>query len=347
MSAARMARVPLTGWSTLGGSDWIFYGKGYTDERGSHQRVEVLYGEDMRWPVPRDARTSVPQAKGAGNSLGRTRICLHPHLGLGVVTFWKTLIVDGAAGEVDALGAKLHAGAKENQKRYREALKEWGFRDARIGRITTVLTVQVDTDDLDDFVSSNANAENIGRLFTGDEELERSSKLAAYATDADVSGRKFERIYVRWTDALAVYDTTTKLMDPASMRVVRLVETGILIRRLLRETAFEAEEVMKSIRPWTFPWLAESQKRAEYLRRTVAEADLTTSVAPPIHSVEGTVCWPRRSPPLMCQGFTKTSGMRFQNSIAASSGKGCDGWRSSLSWFSWPTQQLLSGSKVR
>jgi hypothetical protein len=269
------------------GSDWLFYGKGYTDEHGSHQRVEVLYGEDMRWPVPKDTRTPRPQAKAAGNSLGRTRICLHPNLGLGVVTFWKTLIADGAAGEVDALGAKLHADTRENQYRLREALKEWGFPHAQVGRITTVLTVQVDTDNLDDFVSSNSNAENIGRLFTGDEELERSSKLAAYATDADVSGRRFERIYVRWTDALAVYDTTTDLMDPASMRVVRLVETGILMRRLLRETAFEAEKVMSSIRPWTFPWLARSQERAEHLRRTMAEADLTTSVAPPIHSVEG------------------------------------------------------------
>jgi len=267
------------------GSNWLFYGKGYTDERGSHQRVEVLYGEDMRWPVPKDTRPSGLQVKAAGNSLGRTRICLHPHLGLGVVTFWKTIVAGGAAGEADALGAKLHAG--ENQYRLREALKEWGFPNARVGRITTVLTVQVDTDNLDDFVSSNSNAEDIGRLFTGDRELERSSKLAAYATDADISGRRFERIYVRWTDALAVYDTTTDLMDPASMRVVRLVETGILMRRLLRETAFEAEEVMSSIRLWTFPWLAKSQKQAEHLRRTMAEADLTTSVAPPIHSVEG------------------------------------------------------------
>jgi len=69
------------------GSNWIFYGKGYTDEHGSHQRVEVFYGEDMRWPVPRGAGTSGPQAKAAGNSLGRTRISLHPHFGLGVVTF--------------------------------------------------------------------------------------------------------------------------------------------------------------------------------------------------------------------------------------------------------------------
>ena len=269
------------------GSNWIFYGKGYTDEHGSRQRVEVFYGEDMRWPVPRGAGTSGPQAKAAGNSLGRTRISLHPHFGLGVVTFWKTLIADSAAGEVDALGAKLHADTRENQYQYHEALREWGFSQARVGRITTVLAVQVDTDNLDGFVSANANAENIGRLFTGDKELERSSKLAAYATDADVSERRFERIYVRWTDALAVYDTTTDLMDPASTRVVRLVETGILMRRLLRETAFEAEKVMSSIRPWTFPWLTGAQKQAEHLRRTMAEADLTTSVAPPIHSVEG------------------------------------------------------------
>lgn len=249
------------------GSNWMFYGEGYTDEHGSHQKAKFLYGEDK------------------GNGLGRTRICLHPDLGLAVVTFWKTLIAADQSGEVDALSAKFHAGERENQPRLREALEKWGFRDARVGRITTVLTVQVDTDNLDEFVSSNS--EDIGRLFTGDSELERPRRLAAYATDADISGRRFERIYLRSTDALAVYDTTTDLMDPASMRVARLVETGILMRRLLRETAFEAEEVMKSIRPWTLPWLTRSQKQAEHLRRTVADADLTTSVAPPTHSVEG------------------------------------------------------------
>jgi len=216
-----------------------------------------------------------------------------------------------------------------------------------VGRITTVLAVQVDTDNLDGFVSSNANAENIGRLFTGDKELERSSKLAAYATDADVSERRFERIYVRWTDALAVYDTTTDLMDPASTRVVRLVETGILMRRLLRETAFEAEKVMGSIRPWTFPWLAGTQSRPSTSGGPWQRLTSPHRLHHRSTRSRGNGCWPRRSPPLMCQGFTKTSGTRFQNSIAASSGKECGGWQSSLSWLSWRTQQLLSGSKAR
>ncbi len=265
------------------GSDWLFYGKEYTDERGRQQRAEVLYGEDRRRPVTEGALTPGLQAKAEGNGLGRTRVCLHRHLGLGVVTFWETLTAVDAAGKVDALGAKLQA--DQNQDRLRKALEAWGLDPDGVGRITTVLTVQVGTDNLDDFVSSNA--EDIGRLFTGDKERERPRQLAAYATDANVSGRRFERIYVRWTDALAIYDTTTSLMDPASMRVVRLVETGILMRRLLRDTAFVAEEVMSNIRPWTLPWLARSQKQAEHLRRTVAEADLTTSVAPPTHSIEG------------------------------------------------------------
>jgi hypothetical protein len=191
--------------------------------------------------------------------------------------------MDGEASEADVLRAKRNA--DKDQQQLQKAVEGWGLHWAQVGRITTVLAVQVDTRDLDEFVSSNAA--DIGRLFTGDVELERPGKLAAYATDTDLSERRFERIYIRWTDALAVYDTTTNLMDPASMRVAQLVETGILMRRLLRESAFEAEQVMRGIHPWTFPWFARSQARAEYLRRIAAEADLTTSVAPPTHSVEG------------------------------------------------------------
>jgi hypothetical protein len=277
------------------GSSWMFYdAKTYTDEHGRRQKAKFLYG--MHSPVPNDTHTPGSQAKTEDaktgyKDLGSTRVCLHPDLGLAIVTFWKELIKDGKAGEADGVNAllkvKLQPGEKLNQVRVREALKKWGFREPRIGRITTLLTVQVDTDNLDDFVASNA--EDIGRLFTGNSEDERPRRLAAYATDADISRRRFERIYVRSTDALAVYDTTTSLMDMdlASMRVARLVETGILMRRLLRETAFEAEEVMKSIRWWTLPWFTDPPKRAEHLRETVADADLTPSVAPPTHSIEG------------------------------------------------------------
>ena len=102
-----------------------------------------------------------------------------------------------------------------------------------------------------------------------------------------MSTRGFERLYVRWTDALAVYDTSNDLMDPAAMRVARLVETGILMRRLLRETAFETEVAMKGERPWIPPWFSRGRARGERLRQIVAEAGLTTSIAPPTHSVEG------------------------------------------------------------
>ena len=99
------------------------------------QRVEVFYGEDMRWPVPRSAGTSGPQAKAAGNSLGRTRISLHPHFGLGVVTFWKTLIADSAAGEVDALGAKLHDGGDRDREAVRHRTESGMVRSAILDRL--------------------------------------------------------------------------------------------------------------------------------------------------------------------------------------------------------------------
>jgi len=44
---------------------------------------------------------------------------------------------------------------------------------------------------------------------------------------------------------------------------------------------------MRSIRPWTLPWLSRSLKQAAHLRQILADAELMTSVAPPTHSIEG------------------------------------------------------------
>lgn len=262
------------------GSAWLFFDHRFADEHRSSQQIEVVYGDEISASTPPDARDSWPLAV-PPTGTGGTRLVVQPSLGIGVLTFWTSSRSDGSG--IDALEAKRHAA--DNQPELARSLEWWGLDWSHVGRITTVLEVQVDTEDLDETVA--AHAVEIGCLFTGNLEDERHELLAAYAMNDDISGRRFERIYVRWSDALAVHDRTTTQAAPAAMRLARLVETGILMRRLLREAAFETEQVSRSIRPWTMPWLSRSTRHAERLRQTAADAELMTSVAPPTHSVEG------------------------------------------------------------
>jgi hypothetical protein len=247
------------------GSSWLFFDHTYADEHNRSQGIEILY---------------------ADAPLGGTRLAVQPELGLGVLTYWKRL---GAGkdsrlpDDADVVNEKLQA--DDDQRYLVDMVEQWGFSYDRVGRIFTFLSVQVDTDDLEEFVSMNAT--DIGRLFTGNQEDEGTEQLAAYAHEGNLSGRRFERVFIRWTDALAVYDSTTDLMDPATMRVVRLVESGILLRRLLREVAYDAEQTMREVRAWTPPMLGRPFKHAEHLRETFAAAELDSSIAPPVHSVEG------------------------------------------------------------
>lgn len=66
------------------------------------------------------------------------------------------------------------------------------------------MAIQVESQDLDRFCAENA--EDLARLFTGDYEKESSGWLRSHL-EKDLSHRSYERLYIRWTDALAVYSS--------------------------------------------------------------------------------------------------------------------------------------------
>jgi hypothetical protein len=244
------------------GSNWIFYGDGYADERQRRQGAAAVH----TWAA--DGRGAKREA----------RLLVHSASGLGVVSIWD---VKRAVG-VDPIAAK--AESTRDQQRLATMLQSLGCQWDLVGRIYTFVAVQVPTEDLDDFVP--AHAVDIGRLFTGDHEDEAPTRLARYV-DTNISGRRFERLYLRWTDALAVYDSTRDDVEVAMMRAVRVAETCILMRRLLRDVAYELEQVASRVNVWTLPLVAGPWRRLEYLRRVVANAELANSVAPAVHSIEG------------------------------------------------------------
>src|SRR4051794_25939231 len=242
------------------GSNWMFYGSGYSDERG------------------RSAPTDVVHTRTGRSDPVDTRVVVNPQYGLGVVTFWER-----CPDATDPLRVKQRLG--EDQTELRDRLAALGLQWASSGRIFTFLAVQVPTDDLDALVEAHAG--DVGSWFTGNVEDESPEALQRYARDGNLSGRRFERFYLRWTDALALYDSTHADVVPAATRLIRVIEACIIMRRLLREVAFEATSITAQVTPWGLPLLSTGWRRLEHLRRIVAEAELATTVAPPIHSVEG------------------------------------------------------------
>jgi hypothetical protein len=87
--------------------------------------------------------------------------------------------------------------------------------------------------DLDRFCEENAV--ELGELFTGNLEFERPDLLARYIRDGNISSRDYERLFLRWTDCLAIYSHRERDVDRqlTMFRAVQVYETCILVRRLV------------------------------------------------------------------------------------------------------------------
>jgi hypothetical protein len=145
--------------------------------------------------------------------------------------------------------------------------------DAGTERVYSFVSIVPDTDDLDSFCANNA--EVLGRLFTGGYTFERPHILKGYI-DHDLSCREYERLFVRWTDALAIYSADREDALLTFCRAVQVFELCILVRRLLRNISFEADRIAAALRPY------KSHNILDLLQKV--EQDFV--LAPPTQSVE-------------------------------------------------------------
>ncbi|MGP0096105.1 MAG: hypothetical protein ACLPHI_03655 [Terriglobales bacterium] len=96
------------------------------------------------------------------------------------------------------------------------------------------IAIRARTGDLDAFCKDNAT--DLGRVFTGNYEDEEPRYLDQYVNaENNISRRRYERLYVRWTDALAVYSDSVdeSEYEKTLFRAVLLFENCIILRRLL------------------------------------------------------------------------------------------------------------------
>jgi hypothetical protein len=126
--------------------------------------------------------------------------------------------------------------------------------------------IRARTDDLDAFCKDNAV--HLGRVFTGNYEDEETRRLEEYVSaENNVSRRKYERLYIRWTDALAVYSNSVdeRKYEETFLRAVQLFETCIILRRLLDNVGKRMDNVSSTLsfyrpRPWAVQKVLQSVK---------------------------------------------------------------------------------------
>jgi len=197
-----------------------------------------------------------------------------PEHGAGVFSVWQT-ISDGT----DPLELKRRTW--DSGDPYRE-LDNLDLSIVENDREYPFMAIRARTGDLDAFCKDNAT--DLGRVFTGNYEDEELRYLDQYVNiEHNVSRRRYERLYLRWTDALAVYSNSVdeSEYEKTLFRAVQLFENCIILRRLLDNADRRVEEISSTLsfyrpRPWAVQKVLQSVR--DFQRQFVD--------APPIWSLE-------------------------------------------------------------
>ena len=139
----------------------------------------------------------------------------------------------------------------------RTALRSLKLEPQELERHYQFVAVRTDAT-VDNFAQALAkDRENAGRLFTGGTEHERPMLLGDLVDDrTDLSHRLYERFFLRWTDALALYVADVEAIPRyaeheyklAMLRCAHLVETCVLVRRILRNLDDEMTDLSEKMR---------------------------------------------------------------------------------------------------
>jgi hypothetical protein len=244
---------------------------------GNHD-LEELYAESRNWvfgrePIPSLRRFCFRASPKLTYSRGNS-IMVSPEYGAGVFSIWQT-ITNGT----DPLELKQRTW--DSGDLYRE-LERLNLRVVENDREYPFIAIRARTSDLDAFCKDRAT--DLGRVFTGNYEDEELRYLDQYVNaENNVSRRRYERLYVRWTDALAVYSNSVdeSTYEKTLFRAVQLFENCIILRRLLDNADHRVQEISATLafyrpRPWAVQKVLQSVR--DFQRQFVD--------APPIWSLE-------------------------------------------------------------
>jgi predicted esterase len=147
-------------------------------------------------------------------------------------------------------------------------------------RVYPFVTLTVDSDDLADYTLTNT--EELGKIFTGYFEEDEREYLVELMKN-NLSKRRYERLFLRWTDVLAIYSSRigTEQQEKTMLRAAQLYETCILVNRLCKNLSDEADALSSKLRfPLPRPW------STDRILKSFLEIERQFLVAPPVQSVE-------------------------------------------------------------
>jgi len=133
-----------------------------------------------------------------------------------------------------------------------------------------------------DILKSREEQIVLGKWFTGNYEMQTEDSLIREIMDQNLSNRSYELLFIRWTDALAVYDSSVGSdYETALFRVALIYETTIILRRLLSSLGDRMDVTAASLRAyWPDPWAVNERLEA------LAKIRTTLITRPPVQSIE-------------------------------------------------------------
>jgi hypothetical protein len=148
------------------------------------------------------------------------------------------------------------------------------------------LSVQLDVADLPGFVLEHTD--EVAAWLTGGYEREsRERRRQEVGPEANLSVRGYEQIFMRWTDALALYGAEAgDDYEVAKLRAAQLFEHCILARRLFRSDARDIAELSSRAGILTVPVVSKGWRHANAVLVGFSRAELELVTAPPVASVE-------------------------------------------------------------
>jgi hypothetical protein len=232
--------------------DWVFYGEALP---GCHR---------LFFDTPSD---------GIANARGAT-LLVRPPNGAGVFSLWQTFGPDDDPMHVRNTSYDMF-------DEFMEYIDDKiGLPIKGIERLYPFIAIRADTEDVATYCDDNA--EELGKVFTSYLEQDERDYLIE-CMKSNLSRRRYERLFVRWTDVLAVYNRNVDQaqQEKTMLRAGQVYEICILVKRLFKNLSDEADALSSALRlPVPRPW------GTDRILRSFLEIERRFVMSPPAQSVE-------------------------------------------------------------
>ncbi len=270
------APLPRLPGSSCDDKDKYYY---YGRQPSGCNEIARAYAEGSAWlfygtQPPGCKRISLAPPSQLKNGLAAS-LLIHEASGAGVYSMWQRF-----GQPSDALAIK---GVPNVWDCFADAVNTLPFNlETLTERTYPFLAVQLD--EPDPIKYCRENADDVARVLTGHLESEDPETLKRYV-ETSISYRSYERLFFRWTDALAIYSSRVECPENPEFllwliaRGVQVFELCVLLRRMLLNLARDADKLSRRLwRP--HPLAVHRQLNG------LAEVQHNSVVALPLSSVE-------------------------------------------------------------